>query len=150
MARIDVVHVPYKGSGPAEIDLAGGNVQFMVDALPAALPNVKSRRTLALATTGIKRTPILPDSPTVSESGLPGYEFTTWWGIAAPADTPSFIIEKLNSEIVRIMSRADVKEFVLVQGAESRPSSAREFADYLKTQLRFFARIVADAGIKPE
>jgi tripartite-type tricarboxylate transporter receptor subunit TctC len=150
MANINVVHVPYKGSGPAEIDLAGGQLQFMVDSMPAALPNLKAQRTIALATTGRNRTPVLPAAPTVAESGLPGYEFNTWWGVAAPAGTPRPIIAKINAEIGRIMSRSDVKELVLTQGAEAHTSSPQEFSDFLNSQIDFFARIVANAGIKPE
>jgi tripartite-type tricarboxylate transporter receptor subunit TctC len=118
--------------------------------MPAALPNVRSGRTRALATTGKNRTPILPDAPTVAESGLPGYEFTTWWGVAAPAGTPQPVISKLNTEIIRIMARPDIKELVLAQGAESRTSSPQEFMDHIRAQIDFFSRIVADAGIKPE
>lgn len=150
MAKIQVVHVPYKGSGPAEIDLAGGQLQFMVDTMPAALPNVRSGKTRALATTGNKRAAVLPEVPTAAESGLPGYEFTSWWGVSAPAGTPQPIISKLNREIVRIMAQPDIKELVLTQGAESRTGSSREFADYIKSQIDFFAKIVASAGIKPE
>lgn len=150
MAKISVVHVPYKGSGPAEIDLAGGHLQFMVDTMPAALPNVRSGRTRALAVTGKTRTPIMPDLPTVAESGLPGYEFVSWWGIAAPAGTPQSIISKFNQEIVRIMARPDIKELVLTQGAESRTSSPQEFSDYVRMQIDFFAKIIKEAKIKPE
>ena len=150
LAKINVLHVPYKGSGPAEIDLAGGHLHFMVDSMPAALPNVRSRRTIALATTGRERTPILPDAPTVDESGLPGYEFITWWGVAAPAGTPQAVIAKLNAEIVRIMARPDIKDHVLTQGGESRTRSAQEFGDYIRAQTAFFAKIISAAGIKPE
>ena len=150
MAKVQVVHVPYKGSGPAEIDLAGGHLQFMVDTMPAALPNVRSGKTRALATTGNKRAAVLPEVPTIAESGLPGYEFTSWWGVSAPAGTSQPIISKLNREIGRIMARPDIKELVLTQGAESRTGSPREFADYIKSQIDFFAKIVASAGIKPE
>jgi len=143
-------NLPYKGSSPAEIDLAGGQLQFMVDSMPAALPNLKAQRTIALATTGRNRTPVLPAAPTVAESGLPGYEFNTWWGVAAPAGTPRAIIAKINAEIGRIMSRPDVKELVLTQGAEAYTSSPQEFSEFLKSQIDFFARIVANAGIKPE
>jgi tripartite-type tricarboxylate transporter receptor subunit TctC len=150
MAKIDVVHVPYKGSGPAEIDLAGGHLHFMVDTMPAALPNVRSGKTRALATTGSTRARVLPDVPTVAESGLPGYEFVSWWGVSAPAGTAPFIVSKLNREIIRIMALPDVEEVVLTQGAEPRTSTPQEFAEHIRAQIDFFARIVAAAGIKPE
>ena len=150
MAKIEVVHVPYKGSGPAEIDLAGGHLQYMVDSMPAALPNIRSGKTRVLATTGAARAQVLPNVPTVSESGLPGYEFATWWGVAAPAGTPSSVIGKLNREIARIMALPDVEEIVRAQGAQSKTTTPQEFADYIKANIALYARIVAAAGIKPE
>jgi tripartite-type tricarboxylate transporter receptor subunit TctC len=150
MANINVVHVPYKGSGQAEIDLAGGHVQYMIDSLPAALPNLRSGRTRAIATTDSKRAPALPNVPTVAESGLPNYELNTWWGIVVPAGTPQSVISKLNKEIVQIMALTDVKELLASQGAESRTGSPERFADYIKTQIDFYGKIIAGAGIKPE
>lgn len=150
MANINVVHVPYKGSGQAEIDLAGGHVQYMIDSLPAALPNVKAGRTRAIATTDSKRAPALPNVPTLAESGLPKYELNTWWGIVVPTGTPQSVISKLNKEIVQIMALADVKELLASQGAEPRTGSPESFADYIKTQIDFYGKIIAGAGIKPE
>lgn len=150
MAKINVVHVPYKGSGPAEIELAGGQVQYMIDSLPAGLPNVRSGKTRALATTGKKRFPALPEVPTVAESGLPGYESNVWWGVLAPSGTPKPVISKLNKEIVRIMALPDVKELVLNQGAESRTGSPQEFMDFIKTETNLYSKIIAEAGIKTE
>jgi len=150
MAKINVVHVPYKGSGQAEIDLAGGHVQYMIDSLPAALPNVRAGRTRAIATTDSKRAPALPNVPTIAESGLPNYELITWWGIVVPVGTPQSVISKFNKEIVQIMALTDVKELLASQGAESRTSSPETFADYIKTQIGFYGKIIASAGIKPE
>ena len=150
MANINVVHVPYKGSGAAEIDLAGGHVHYIVDSMPAAMPNVRSGKARALATSGSKRSASLPEVPTVAESGLPGYEFTTWLGILAPAGTPHTVIAKLNGEIVRVMALPDVREVLFGQGAESRTSSPDEFTKFIKSQIDLFAKIVAQAGIKPE
>jgi tripartite-type tricarboxylate transporter receptor subunit TctC len=150
MAKINVVHVPYKGSGQAEIDLAGGHVQYIIDSLPAALPNVKSGRTRAIATTDRKRAPALPNVPTISESGLPDYELVTWWGIIVPAGTPQAVISKLNKEIVEAMVLTDVKELLASQGAEARTSSPQEFMEYIKSQIEFYRKIVASAGITPE
>jgi len=150
MAGIEVLHVPYKGSGPAELDLAGGQLHFMVDTMPAALPNVRSGKTRALATTGSRRAAMLPELPTVAESGLPGYEFTSWWGVSAPAGTAEPIIAIWNREIGRIMAQSNIKALVLTQGVESRTGSPREFSEYIRSQIGFFAKIVASAGIKPE
>ena len=150
MAKIEVLHVPYKGSGQAEIDLAGGQVHFMVDSLPAALPNVRSGKTRALATTGRQRFPALQEVPTVTESGLAGYESVSWWGIVAPAGLPAAVIAKLQKEIARIMDLPDVKEFMLRQGAQSWTIGPQEFLDFVKQETALYARIVREAGIKVE
>jgi tripartite-type tricarboxylate transporter receptor subunit TctC len=150
MAGIDVEHVPYRGSGQAEIDVAGGHVKYMIDSLPAALPNIKAGRTRAIATTDKRRAPALPDVPTIDESGLPGYEITTWWGIAAPSGTPENIIAKVNRDIIAVMALADVKELFASQGAETRTGTPQEFARYIVEQIEFYGRIINDAGITPE
>lgn len=150
MARIDVTHVPYKGSGQAEIDVAGGHVQYMIDSLPAALPNIKSGRTRAVATTDKRRAPALPDVPTIDESGLPGYEITTWWGIAAPAGTPPATVSRLNRDIVAVMALPDVRELLASQGAEPRTGTPEAFAGYIRDQIDFYRKIIDSAGIKPE
>jgi tripartite-type tricarboxylate transporter receptor subunit TctC len=150
MAKLKALHVPYKGSGQAEIDLATGQVQFMIDSTPAALPNIKANRTRALATTGKQRFSMLPDVPTVAESGLSEYESVSWWGILAPAGTPQAIVERLNREIGRIMNLPEVKKLVLSQGAESLTSTPQEFLDYIKQETALYSRIVKDAAIKIE
>jgi tripartite-type tricarboxylate transporter receptor subunit TctC len=150
MAKINAVHVPYKGSGQAQIDLAGGQVQYMVDSLPAGLPNARSGKTRPLATTGKKRFPALPDVPTVMESGLPGYESISWWGIIGPAGMPPAVAAKLQKEIARVMSLPDVKELLLTQGAESWTIGPQEFLEVLRAETDLYARIIRDAGIKVE
>lgn len=150
MAKIDVVHVPYKGSGQAEIDLAGGHVHYMIDSLPAALPNVKAGRTIAIATTDKKRAAALPDVPTIDESGLAGYEITTWWGFAAPAGTPQPLVSRINKEIVAVMAIPDVKDLLASQGAEPRTTTPEEFAAFMRSQIEAYRKIIADAGIQPE
>jgi tripartite-type tricarboxylate transporter receptor subunit TctC len=150
MAKINVVHVPYKGSGAAEIELAGGHVHYILDSMPAAMPHVKSGKTRAVATAGAKRSPTLPDVPTVAESGLPGYEFATWLGIVAPANTPPAIVSKINGELVRVMAQRDVGEVLFSQGAEPRTNSPQQFSAFMVAQIALFAKIVAEAGIKLE
>jgi tripartite-type tricarboxylate transporter receptor subunit TctC len=145
MAKINAVHVPYKGSGQAEIDLAMGQVQYMIDSTPAALPNIKAGRTRALATTGKERFSLLVELPTVAESGLPGYESISWWGIVAPAAMPPPLTERLNREINRIMSLPDVKEQVRVLGADSWTSTPQRFLDYIREETDLYARIIRDA-----
>src|SRR5690606_17411047 len=133
-----------------EIDLAAGQVHYMIDSTPAALPNIKAGRTRALATTGSKRFSILPDVPTVAESGLPQYESVSWWGIVVPAGTPQAIVERLNKEIARIMRLPEVKKLVLTLGAEPWTSTPQEFLDYVKQETALYARIIKEAGIKIE
>ena len=122
----------------------------MVDSLPAALPNVRSGKTRALATTGKQRFPALQEVPTVTESGLAGYESVSWWGIVAPAGLPAGVIAKLQKEIARIMDLPDVKEFMLRQGAQSWTIGPQEFLDFVKQETALYARIVREAGIKVE
>jgi tripartite-type tricarboxylate transporter receptor subunit TctC len=150
LAKIKALHVPYKGSGQAEIDLGAGQVHYMIDSTPAALPNIKSGRTRALATTGSKRFSILPDVPTVAEAGLPQYESISWWGIVLPAGTPRPIVEQLNKEITRIMSLPEVAKLVLTLGAEPWTSTPQDFAAYIKQETALYARIIKDAGIRIE
>jgi tripartite-type tricarboxylate transporter receptor subunit TctC len=150
MAKIKTVHVPYKGSGQAEIDLATGQVHYMIDSTPAALPNIKAGRTRPIATTGTKRFSMLPDVPTVAESGLPQYESVSWWGILAPAGLPSAVVERLNGEMNRIMNLPEVKKLVLAQGAESLTGTPQAFLDYIKQETTLYTRIIRDAGIKIE
>jgi tripartite-type tricarboxylate transporter receptor subunit TctC len=150
LARIETVHVPYKGSSQAEIDLATGQVQYMIDSAPAALPNIKAGRTRAIATTGARRFPPLGDVPTVAESGLPQYESVSWWGIIGPAGIAAPVVERLNSTVTRIMSTPDVKTLLLAQGAEATTSTPGEFMDYMKREIALYTKVIKEAGIKVE
>jgi tripartite-type tricarboxylate transporter receptor subunit TctC len=150
MAKINAVHVPYKGSGQAEIDLAMGQVQYMIDSTPAALPNIKAGRTRPLATTGKERFSLLPELPTIAESGLPGYESISWWGIVAPGGMPQALTERLNKEISRIMNLVEVKEQVRVLGADSWTSTPQRFLDYIREETALYAKIIKEAGIRIE
>jgi tripartite-type tricarboxylate transporter receptor subunit TctC len=150
MAKVKTLHVPYKGSSQAEIDLATGQVQYMIDSTPAALPNIKAGRTRALATTGAKRFSALPDVPTVAESGLPEYESTSWWGILGPPGMQQVLVERLNFEINRIMNLPEVKKVVIAQGAETWTSTPPEFLDYIRRETTLYTRIIREAGIKIE
>ena len=150
MAKINVVHVPYKGSGQAQIDLIGGQVSYMVDSMPSALPRVKTGKSRALATTGKKRFSALPDVPTIMESGLPDYESISWWGVMGPGGMPPGVVTKLGSEIVRIMNLPDVKDFVMLQGAETWTSTPRQFVDWIKQETALYSKIIKNSGIKVE
>jgi tripartite-type tricarboxylate transporter receptor subunit TctC len=146
VAGIDTLHVPYKGSSQAQIDLVGGQVSYMVDSLLSALPRVQAGRIRALATTGSKRFPALPNVPTVLEAGLP-YESISWWGVVGPAGISEAIVERLQSEIVRIMALPDVRQVVASQGAETATSTPQQFAEHVRKEAALYARIVRAAGI---
>jgi len=146
VAGINVLHIPYKGSSQAEIDLVGGQVSYMVDSMPSALPKVQAAKIRALATTGAKRFPALPDVPTVLESGLK-YESISWWGVVGPAGIPQPVVNKLLAEITRIMTQPDVKELVATLGAEATTDTPHEFVEYVKQETALYAKIIKDAGI---
>jgi len=147
MAKVNIVHVPYKGSGPALVDLVGGQVQCMFSNLTAALPHIKSNKLRALAVTGEKRTPIVPELPTVAESALPGYAVTSWYGLLAPAGTPADIVARLNAETGRAMRAPDMKDRLASEGADPMPGSAAEFSALIKTEIAKWAKVIKQAGI---
>jgi len=149
VANINVVHVPYKGSSQAQIDLAGGQVSYMVDSMPSALPRVQAGRIRALATTGKTRFPALPSVPTVLESGLP-YESISWWGIVGPAGIPQTIVNKLLAEITRFMSLPDARQIVATQGAEVTTGTPQQFLDYVKQETALYGNIIRTANIHTE
>lgn len=149
VAGIDVLHIPYKGSSQAQIDLVGGQVSFMVDSMPSALPKVQANKLRALATTGKKRFPALPDVPTVLESGLP-YESISWWGVVGPAHMPQPVVNKLLAEITRIMALPDVRELVASQGTEAMTNTPQQFIDYVKQETALYAKIIKNANIRIE
>lgn len=147
-AGIDLLHVPYKGSAPALTDLIGGQVQLMFDSLPSAMPFVKSGAIRALAVTTSKRTPALPDVPTIAESGYPGFSISTWYGVWAPAGTPAAIVQKLSGEIAAIVRQPDVRAQFEKLGAEPVGNSPAEFSAFTKAELTKWAGIVKASGAK--
>jgi tripartite-type tricarboxylate transporter receptor subunit TctC len=150
MAGINVVHVPYKGSSGARTDVLAGHVQLMFDAVTAMAPQARSGKVRALATTGRQRSSILPDVPTVTESGVPGYEAVIWLGLMAPARTPPAILSKLNAEVARIVASAEVRQEWAAQGAVPMTMGVDEFDKYLRADIDKWAQIVRSAGIKAE
>ena len=150
MARVNIVHVPYKGGGPALIDLVAGHVEILVAVISTAVPQVKAGKARALAVTGGKRAAALPDVPTVAETGIKGYEATNWYGYVAPADTPRPIIERLHKETAAILNMPDVREALLSRGIEAAPSSPAEFAAFIRAENAKWDKVIKQSGIKGE
>jgi len=148
--RIKLVHVPYKGSGPAVTDLVGGQVQLMFANLVAALPQVKTGRIRALAVTGQTRAAAAPELPTVIEAGVPGYVVTSWFGVLVPAATPRELIMKLNAEFARTMSAPDVRDRLAADGAEPTTGTPEQFGAFLRAEITRWTKVVKDAGIVAE
>ena len=141
-------HVPYKGSSPALTDLLGGQVQLMFDSLPSSQPFIKAGTLKAIAVTTKRRSSALPNIPTIAESGLPGFNFSTWYGMWAPASTPPAIVEKLSTEINQITRLPEVREKFLALGAEPVGNTAEEFSTFNKSELVKWARIVRQSGAR--
>jgi tripartite-type tricarboxylate transporter receptor subunit TctC len=148
MTGTDIVHVPHRASGEARTSVIGGHVQMMMDAIATMAPTVQSGEIKALATTGQRRSSVFPDVPTVAESGVPGYEATIWLGIMAPKGTPQPIVDKLNAEINKILTRPDVKEAWAKQGVEALVMSPAEFDKYLRADIDKWGKVVKEAGVK--
>ena len=148
MAKIKMVHIPYKGASPAINDVLGGQVPVMFGNLLSVLPQVKAKKLTALAVTSKARTAVAPALPTVAESGLPGYEYGSWMGVVAPAGAPREIIIKLNGEIVRILKSPEMLERLANDGAEVIASTPEEFANYIKREVVKWAKAVKDSGVR--
>ena len=149
MTGISIVHVPYKGTGPAFAELIGGQVELMLPSLPGALPHVKAGKVRAIAMTAARRSPVLPDVPTIAESGIAGYEVTNWYGLLAPAGTERKIIERLHDEVVALLQMRDVVAAFARAGAEAVSSTPQEFQAYLRAEVAKWTKVIKDAGIRP-
>jgi tripartite-type tricarboxylate transporter receptor subunit TctC len=145
-AGVEMTHVPYKGSAPAVTDLLGGQVQLMFDNMPSALPHVKAGKLKALGVTTAKRFPAAPDIPAIAEAGVPGYEASSWFGVLAPAGTPKEIVNKLSSEIAKILQTPEIKERLLSQGAEPVGNTPDQFAAFIKAETAKWAKVVKESG----
>ena len=148
MAKVDIVHVPYKGSSGARTDVLGGQVEMMFDAITTMAPNVQAGRVRALATTGRARSSVLPNVPTVSEAGVPDYDAVIWLGIMAPTGTPKAVVDRLNAEVRKILARADIKDAWKKQGAETMDMSPEKFDEFLRGDIDKWAKVVKGAGIR--
>ena len=150
MTGVDMVHVPYKGGGPALADLLAGQVELYFSGISSVLPFVKENRLRGVAVTSAKRTAVLPDTPTVSESGLPGFEVSNWYAVAAPAATPPVIIKRLNAEILTVLTVPELKKRFFELAADPFGSTPEQLAAYNRTELVKWARAIKAAGITPE
>jgi tripartite-type tricarboxylate transporter receptor subunit TctC len=150
MAGVDIVHIPHKGSGEARTSVMSGQVEVMLDAITTMAPMARAGRVRALGTTGLKRSTVLPDVPTISEAGVKGYETTIWLGIMAPAATPKPVIDRLNAEINKVVARPDVKKAWNEQGAEPMSMTPAEFEKYLNDDIAKWAKVVKISGAKAD
>lgn len=149
MARINVVHVPYKGTGQSVNDLIAGHIQLIFASMPVALPHVKSGRLRGIAVTSEKRSSLAPELPAVAET-LPGFQFDSWWGLVAPAKTPNDIIMKLNGQLLQIVKQPDVRERFAGLGLEPAGTSPQQYAAFIKAEIDKVARIAKAIGLQPE
>ena len=150
MAGVDVLHVPYKGSGPAMTDLIGGQVQAMVETAPAAQPHIKSGKVRALATATAQPVPTLPGVPSAAQAGLPGFEVSSMFGLLAPAGTPAAIVGRLNGALKGILGDADVKATMLAQGAIATYTTPEDAAQAIRSEGAKWAKVIREGNIKPE
>ena len=150
MAHVSLLHIPYKGSSGARTDVLGGQVDLMFDALPTMSEHIRSGKVKAIATSGVARSAVLPDVPTIAEAGVPGYESTIWLGLMAPKATPPAIVARLNAEMAKITSSAEIGKAWRAQGAAPLTMNVAEFTRYMNDDIAKWARIVKISGAKPE
>jgi len=146
LAKVDMVHVPYKGSAPALTDLLGNQVALMFDNLPSSIQHVRSGKLRALAVTTLTRSPELPNLPTIAESGLPGYDASSWFGLFVPAGTPAPVVARLNGAIVKVLNLPDVKKKAAEQGADVHPESPEQFAAFIAAENTKWSKVVKESG----
>ena len=150
LSKTDIVHIGYKGGGPALVATLSGETGLSFLSIPAALPHMQAGRLRALATTGAKRTPSLPDLPTIAEAGVPGYEFSSWWGVLAPAGTPAAVIATFNDYVVKATRTPDVRKRFGDEGVDIIASSPEQFGTHIKRELVRWAKVVKDNHIEPQ
>ena len=150
LSGIDIAHVPYKGGAPALADLAGGQLSMMIENMPGTMPFVNGGKLRALAITSRQRSPLTPDLPTMTESGVAGYEMIGWNGIFAPKGTPSDIVAKLNSELAKILRTPAMREQLVALGAEPGGETSDAFGTFVKSESARWGKIIQERGIKPE
>jgi len=149
-ANIELIHVPYKGSNPAIMDAIAGNIDILVSSVPSAMGQLKGGKLHPLAVTSAKRSAILPDVPSVAESGVAGFDVSTWYGLLAPKGTPQAIVELINTEVNKLLQMPEVQASIHAQGAEPLSLSSAEFTQLLNTEYQQWQKIVEDSGVKIE
>ena len=149
-AGVNILHVPFKGGGPAMIDVIGGHTKVMFSSLVQTTPHIKSGKLRALGVGGATRNPVLPDLPTIAEAGVPGYESVNWWGLVAPVGTPPAIIEKLHREITAVQDNPEVQKQFANEGASVVKMSTAEFGQHMVKEMNKWERVVKEGGIKAE
>jgi len=147
MAKVDMAHIPYKGSGPAIVDLVGGQIPFAFESMIPVLPHVKAGKLRALAVTSAKPSPVLPEIPTVAESGVPGFESIAWYGVVAPAGMPRDIIAKLNAEMARILNLPDIKQRLIEMGSPPVAGTPDQFGALIKSEIVKWGKVVKQAHV---
>ena len=150
MAKINIVHIPYKGISPAVTDLIAGNTQLIITSLPSAMGQLKAGRLKALGVGGAKRSTLAPDLPTISESGVPGYVAELWWGLAAPAKTPPAILDRLSAELTKSLRSNEVKERYAREGGEPLIMTRAEFTEFVRKEIERWRKVAREANIQPE
>ena len=148
MTKIDLVHVPYKGMGPALIDLVSGQTQLAMATMASALPHIRNKRMRPLAVSTGKRVAVVPEVPTMMEAGVKDFEYSTWYGVLVPAGTPQAVITRLNAELVKVLAMPDVKERFGAQGVEPDATSAQEFKTFLNAEVKRWAPVIKASGMK--
>ena len=149
-AGVDIVHVPFRGGGPALLDVIAGNTKIMFSSLVQTTPYVKNGQLLALGTGGAARSPVLPDVPTIAEAGVPGYQATNWWGIIAPAGTPKEIVEKVRAALAAAQDSAETQKRLESEGADMVRMSSQEFGAFMVSEMEKWGKVVKESGIKAQ
>ena len=150
MVKVNIVHIPYKGSGPALIDVLGGHVSLMFASAPSAMPHIKTGRLRALAMTGSQQSAAVPGVPTIAESGLPGFETYGWYGVLAPAGTAPPIIARMHGAIIKAMAAPEVMERIVADGSEAVAGTPEQFADYIKRDIPKWAKVIKESGARAD
>jgi tripartite-type tricarboxylate transporter receptor subunit TctC len=148
MAKIDIVHVPYKGGAPAMMDTVGGQTQMYCSGMIAVSPQIKAGKLRPIGMATLERSPVMAEVPTVAEQGLPGFNVASWFGIMAPANTPGTVVQRLHGEIAKITESADMKKFLLTQGAEPMVMDPQKFSEFLRIETEKWGKVVKGANLK--